>query len=86
MGAWSAGADDGATDLVVYAHGWRTPPEDAHAMAAGLLALAAEQYARRQALHPRLPEGRPWPVLLCRASGKRRGMGEYFKMRDRAHT
>jgi hypothetical protein len=74
-----------ATDLVVYAHGWRTPPEDARAMAEGLLALAADQYACRQALYPGLPEWRPWAVLLCWPSGKRRGMGQYRKMRDRAH-
>lgn len=77
---------DWATDLVVYAHGWRTPPEDARAMAEGLVKLAGEQYRRQRELYPRLPEWRPWTVLLCWPSGKRRGMGEYRRMRDRAHA
>lgn len=73
-----------ATDLVVYAHGWRTPPEDARAMVDGLLAHAAERYAHGS--YPGLLEWRPWTVLLCWPSGKRRSMGEYRKMRDRAHA
>ncbi|MGW5634657.1 hypothetical protein [Streptomyces sp. NPDC003832] len=73
-----------ATDLVVYAHGWRTPPEDARAKAEGLLAHAAALYA--PARYPGLPRWRPWTVLLCWPSGERRTMGEYRRMRDRAHA
>ncbi|MEU9732342.1 hypothetical protein [Streptomyces sp. NPDC048002] len=73
-----------ATDVVVYAHGWRTPPEDARAAAEGLLAHAAGQY--EPARYPGLPEWRPWTVLLCWPSGKRRTPGEYRGMRDRAHA
>ncbi|MGV9450799.1 hypothetical protein [Streptomyces sp. NPDC003635] len=73
-----------ATDLIVYTHGWRTPPEDARAMVEGLLAHTTERYTRSR--YPGLPEWRPWTLLLCWPSGKRRGMGEYRKMRDRAHA
>ncbi|MBD0843143.1 hypothetical protein [Streptomyces sp. TRM68416] len=75
-----------ATDVVVYAHGWRTPPGDARAMAEGLLGLADGQYRRQRELYPGLPEWRPWTVLLCWPSGARRGLGEYRRMRDRAHA
>ncbi len=73
-----------ATDLLVYAHGWRTPPEDARAMLDGLLAHAAERYSPER--YPGLPEWRPWTVLLCWPSGKRRGMREYRRMRARTHA
>ncbi|MER5754914.1 hypothetical protein [Streptomyces sp. NPDC002088] len=76
---------DWATDLVVYAHGWRTDAESARAMADGLLTLAAVQYEQHREVYPELPEWQPWTVVVCWPSLTRRTPGAYRRVRDSAH-
>ncbi|MFI7340374.1 hypothetical protein ACIBUY_20885 [Streptomyces sp. NPDC050085] len=54
-----------ATDLLVFVHGWLTPPEEARARMARLVQLTEQAWAVRRALYPRLPDGlRVQPIAL----------------------
>lgn len=74
-----------ATDLYVYVHGWQTAPEAARRRAGRLLALMAEQRARRPSFYPRLGEFRPWGVVVRWPSSSLPSLSGYRTIRDRAH-
>ncbi|GHA07858.1 alpha/beta hydrolase [Streptomyces purpurascens] len=75
-----------ATDLLVYVHGWQTDPDAALVTVRRLLALAAAQYDRRQALYRGLRPWQPWTVLVRWPSRSLPSLGGYRRIRDRAHA
>jgi hypothetical protein len=75
---------DWATDLLVYAHGWRTKPESALATVHRLLTLITDEYDHGP--YPNLKPWRPWTVLIRWPSRSRPSLGGYRSIRDRAHT
>ncbi|MFG3286979.1 hypothetical protein [Streptomyces sp. NPDC048111] len=76
----------GATDIVLYTHGWQTGPQAAERAAGRLLALAADQYRDHRALYPALARWTPWPVLVRWPSRSGPLLGGYRRIRDRAHA
>ncbi|MGW5065982.1 hypothetical protein ACWEQJ_07655 [Streptomyces cyaneofuscatus] len=73
-----------ATDLLVYVHGWQTPPASALRAALKMERMAQERVRTDGSLYPRLARNgfRPWTVLVRWPSSSLR----YGRIRDRAHT
>ncbi|MFH8993111.1 hypothetical protein [Streptomyces sp. NPDC017940] len=76
-----------ATDLIVYVHGWQTPPDSA-SRAAGRLQEYAEHLVTVPGRYPRLTqEGyRPWTLAVRWPSSSRLSRSGYERIRDRAHA
>ncbi|NUS10442.1 MAG: hypothetical protein HOY69_03370 [Streptomyces sp.] len=77
-----------ATDIVVYVHGWMTPPAAAVRAAGRLLHLARERAAAAPHRYPQLAATgfRPWTVAVRWPSSSRVGPRGYRRIRDRAHA
>ncbi|MFD9001779.1 hypothetical protein ACFV0T_12525 [Streptomyces sp. NPDC059582] len=78
---------DWATDIHVYVHGWRTPPDAAPRRAVRLLSQAVDLYAAAPDRYPGLKGGyRPWCVVVRWPSASRRSFSGYRRIKDRAHA
>ncbi|MEU0952509.1 hypothetical protein ABZ353_09130 [Streptomyces niveus] len=79
-----------ATDIVVYVHGWQTPPASARRAAARLLGLAERQLRSTQGLYPQLEQAArpfaPWTLVVRWPSSSPVTPGGYRRIRDRAHA
>ncbi|WP_406290367.1 hypothetical protein [Embleya sp. NBC_00896] len=77
-----------ATDVIVYAHGWRTPPAAAIRAARGLHDLTRERVHTAGHLYPNLAESgfEPWTVVVRWPSASRIGTTANRRIRDRAHA
>ncbi|WP_406292025.1 hypothetical protein [Embleya sp. NBC_00896] len=74
--------------MIVYAHGWRTPPHAAVRDAQLLHTLTRERVTTADRLYPNLTDGgfEPWTVLVRWPSASRIGKAPNHRIRDRAHT
>ncbi|MFI6642062.1 hypothetical protein [Streptomyces sp. NPDC050504] len=73
---------DWASDIVVYAHGWKTTPDSALAAARRLHALLVAQQHAHAELYGKVKDGfAPWTVVVRWPS-----RGRYREVRDRAHA
>lgn len=71
-----------ASDIVVYAHGWKTKPDSALDAARRLHALLAAQHHKHLDLYGKLGDAfAPWTVVVRWPS-----RGRYRAVRDRAHA
>jgi len=76
------------TDVIVYAHGWRTPPQAAGRAAERLRDLTRERVDSAPHLYPKLTADgfEPWTVVVRWPSASRIGTAANRHIRDRAHT
>jgi len=77
-----------ATDIIVYVHGWQTPPESAAHAANRLLRLATTLASSSPHFYPRLSADgfRPWIVAVRWPSSSKVSPAGYRRIRDRAHA
>ncbi|WP_406122423.1 hypothetical protein OHQ89_10235 [Streptomyces canus] len=77
-----------ATDILVYVHGWQTPPGSALRTAERLLALAHGNVATAPAQYPVLVAESfdPWCVVVRWPSSSLATPAGYRRIRDRAHA
>ncbi|MFE4177561.1 hypothetical protein ACFRR7_36930 [Streptomyces sp. NPDC056909] len=71
--------DEGATDIFVYVHGWRTSKRKSRKSAGRLFGLLTELYGRQPARYPELDGFRPHYICVRWPSS-----GGYSTIRDRA--
>ncbi|WP_217209197.1 alpha/beta hydrolase [Streptomyces sp. AC550_RSS872] len=76
----------GATDLLVYVHGWQTKPDSALTAARRLLALAAQRHGSPSSPYARLAPWHPWLVLIRWPSRSLPSLRGYRRIRERAHA
>ncbi|MER7465347.1 hypothetical protein [Streptomyces sp. NPDC097981] len=77
-----------ATDIMVYVHGWQTPPRSAARAADRLRDLAERAFTASPHRYPSLAETgfRPWTVVVRWPSSSRTGRTGYELIRERAHA
>ncbi|QNP70527.1 hypothetical protein IAG44_14475 [Streptomyces roseirectus] len=75
---------EGATDIVVYVHGWQTSAEAAQSAVRRLMGLVDGRIGACPQAYPR--GFTPWPVLVRWPSRSLPSLGGYRRIRERAHA